>query len=223
METNNIINIKVIYVIVNQGIGSKVLHQAKTYGALGGAIIFAKGTVNNALLNFFSFYEEEKEIVLLAAENHLTDRILEELDKMFSFHKKNHGIAFTIKSDIIGFQINDYNDLDTEKGEEQMYKLITTIVSAEKAEDVIETARLAGAKGGTIINARGTLTNECFKVFGIEIEPRKEVVWIVAKKEEAESIVALISEKMDIDKPGNGIIITQDVDKVYGMHDDKTQ
>ena len=221
MSVNNEINSKLIYVIVSQGAGTKILHRAKTYGALGGAIFIAKGSANKALTNFFSLYEKNKEIVLLAAEYHKVNQILEELNTAFKFYKHNHGIAFTIKSNIIGFHINDNNDLEIIKGDKPMYKLITTIVNIENAEDVIETAKLAGAKGGTIINARGTLLNESYTIFGIEIEPRKEVVLIVAQVEDVELIITSIRKKLNIDKPGNGIIITQDIDNAYGLNKDK--
>ena len=43
METNHNIELELISIIVNFGLGSKVLHKAKKNGALGGTIALAKG------------------------------------------------------------------------------------------------------------------------------------------------------------------------------------
>ena len=45
-----------------------------------------------------------------------------------------------------------------------------TLVDKENAEDVVDPAMLAGAKGGTIINARGSGIHETSKIFSIEID-----------------------------------------------------
>ncbi len=218
MNEVNETSFKLIYVIVNQGVGCRVLRNAKKHGASGGTIFLGKGTVSSAILNFFSVYDEKKEIVLIGIESGAAEHILKELSAKFQFEKHNHGIAFTIKSVIIGSQINSADTLEIKKGEEKpMYKLITTIVNAGKADEVIEASKTAGAKGGTIINARGSAQDETCKIFGMEIEPEKEIVLIVAEQDSAEAIALSIKERLDIDKPGNGIIIMQDIAETYGL------
>lgn len=99
-----------------------------------------------------------------------------------------------------------------------MYKLITAIVEKGNAEDVVDAAALAGAKGGTILGARGSGVHEQTKVFSINIEPEKEIVMILAQNESVEAIVEKINEKMNIDEPGKGIVYVQDVNRAYGVH-----
>ena len=100
-----------------------------------------------------------------------------------------------------------------------MYQIIMAIVNRGMAEEVIEAAEAAGSKGGTIMNARGAGVRETKKVFNIEIEPEKEMVMILSKKDITEKIVSSIREKLEIDKPGNGIIFVQDVNKTYGIYE----
>jgi nitrogen regulatory protein P-II 1 len=54
--------------------------------------------------------------------------------------------------------------------------LIVTIVRKGWGEAILEATMAAGAHGGTIIPARGIGKNEQQRVFGIQIEPEKEVV-----------------------------------------------
>jgi nitrogen regulatory protein PII len=212
---------ELIYVVVNYGMGSRILRKAKEYGISGETIFLGKGTVNNSLLNFLSLYDERKEIVLLGTDNHTADHALVELNKEFQFEKPNHGIVFTTSAcEIIGSRC--YKSEENEEGRgvnKLMYQNIITIVNRGKAEEVIEAAKAAGSKGGTIINARGSGVNETSKLFNMYIEPEKEIVMILSKEAITEAIVTSIREKLEIDKPGNGIIFIQNINKAYGVYE----
>lgn len=218
---DNIHIFELIYVIVNYGMGSKVLHKAKEYGIGGGTIFLAKGTVNNSLLNFLSLYDERKEIVIFGAGKNTADYALDELNKEFQFEKPNHGIVFSVGAcNIVGSRCYKYEKIEERRSvNKPMYQLIITIVNRGKAEDVIEAANAAGSKGGTIINARGSGINETIKLFNMDIEPEKEMVMIISNADVTESIVLSIREKLEIDKPGNGIVFIQDVNKAYGIYE----
>lgn len=222
MTNNNSMPIfELIYVVVNYGMGSRILRKAKEYGISGETIFLGKGTVNNSLLNFLSLYDERKEIVLLGTDNHTADHALVELNKEFKFEKPNHGIVFTTSAcEIIGARC--YKSEENEEGRgvnKQMYQNIITIVNRGKAEEVIEAAKAAGSKGGTIINGRGSGVNETSKLFNMDIEPEKEIVMILSKEAITEAIVTSIREKLEIDKPGNGIIFIQNINKAYGVYE----
>lgn len=60
--------------------------------------------------------------------------------------------------------------------------------------------------------------NETTKVFDMEIDTEKEMVIILAKNDATESIISSIREKLEINKPGNGIIYIQDAMNVYGVY-----
>ncbi len=53
----------------------------------------------------------------------------------------------------------------------------------------------------------------------MDIEPEKEIVTIISKKDVTEAIVEAIREKLEIEKPGNGIIFIQDINKTYGVYE----
>lgn len=210
---------ELIYVVVDHGQGSKVLQKAKKYGISGGTICHGRGTVNSSLLHFLSLYEERKEVVLLGADSRTAREAIPKLDKTFKFAKPHHGILFSVGTcEILGSRCN--KALPMEEGEEKsMYQIIITVVNRGRAEDVIDAAKEKGSKGGTIINARGSGVNETTKLFNMDIEPEKEVVMILSKKDIVMDIVAHIREKLNIDTPGNGIIFIQDVKETYGVYE----
>ena len=59
------------------------------------------------------------------------------------------------------------------------YELIVAIVNHGFEEEVMSAARAAGARGGTVFNARGTANaDDEVKFLGISLHPHKEIVFI---------------------------------------------
>ncbi|WP_338031990.1 P-II family nitrogen regulator [Dehalobacterium formicoaceticum] len=213
--------IELIYVIVNFGIGSKVVKIAKKNGITGGTILLGKGTIKNRLLEFLDLNDTRKEIVMMIAEKSVSAQALEKLNQEFHFNKPNHGIAFTLTVDaILGSKKCNISDNMNENkgGADTMYKAIFVVVDKGNAEDVIEAAQKAGSRGGTIMNARGSGIHETHTLFAMPIEPEKEIVLILAENKLTEEIVTSIKEIIHIDEPGKGIIFILDVNKTYGLY-----
>ncbi|MBP8633056.1 MAG: P-II family nitrogen regulator [Synergistaceae bacterium] len=210
---------ELVWVIVNFGKGSKIMQAAKKSGITGGTILLAKGTANNSMAEFLGLSEIRKEIIMMGANKKTARSVLEALDTKFNFDKPNHGIAFiTAVSEMIGSVGCKATETDIEeRREEAMYCAITVVVEKGKAEEVIDAATAAGSRGGTIINARGSGIHETSKLFFMDIEPEKEIVLILSERKGAQAIIASIGEKLDIEKPGKGIIFVQEVSKVYGL------
>lgn len=212
---------ELIHVIVNNGLGSKVLHSAKHCGITGGTVLLGKGTVSNKILDFLGISDVRKEIVLLVADGEKAEEVMDHLDKEFKFDKPNHGIAYTMQvTRVVGTRGCKQDSNIEERGVGgNMYQAITVIVEKGKAEDVIDAATKAGSKGGTIINGRGSGIHETSKLFLMDIEPEKEIVLILSKIDKTNEIVESISKELMIEEPGNGIIFVQDVNRAYGLYE----
>jgi len=100
---------------------------------------------------------------------------------------------------------------------ENTFALIITVVNRGHADSVMDTAKDAGAQGGTILHARGCGTHENEKFFGISITPEKDVVLIVVKTEQKQQIMRAITEQAELYKAGKGIIFALPVDDVAGI------
>lgn len=211
---------ELLCVIINFGLGSKILKRAKQHGIKGGTITLGRGTVYNRILNFIGLCDVRKEIVLMLADTVTVYRSLEELNREFEFNKPNRGIAFTTSvSQTFGTKSLPCESSDDKKeGKDMMYQMITTIVDKGKAEDVIDAATKAGSKGGTIMGGRGSGIHETSKLFSMDIEPEKEIVLILSESDMTDAIVSSIREKLKIDEPGKGIIYVQNVNRAYGIY-----
>lgn len=98
-----------------------------------------------------------------------------------------------------------------------MYRAVFVIVDKGKGETVMDVAREAGARGGTIVNARGSGIHETAVFLNMEIEPEKEIVLMLTPVDLTERIVTAVREGLRIDEPGNGIIWVQPVNETYGI------
>lgn len=219
-NSSEITDFELVCIIVDFGLGSKVLQTAKKSGITGGTVLLGKGTIKNRLLEFLALTDVRKEIIIMVSNKTTIKYALEQLDKKFKFSKPNHGIAFTTPvGHVIGASSCKSENFKEGRGVENiMYHAITVIVEKGNAEEVIDAATEAGSKGGTIINARGSGIHETSKLFSMEIEPEKEIVLILSEKSSTEKIVSSIREKLKIDEPGNGIIFIQDVANTYGLY-----
>lgn len=211
---------ELIYVIINFGQGSKVLKYSKQNGILGGTIFLGTGTVNNKILEFLDITDIRKEIVLMVAEKKVAYDALEAISAKFRLDKPNNGIAFS--SSILNvFGTKSYNGSGVRENggvENTMYNSIFVVVDKGKAEEVVDSAKKAGARGGTIINARGSGIHENSKLFLMDIEPEKELILILSEHKITDTIVDSIRKDLKMDEPGNGIIFVQEVSKTYGLY-----
>ena len=204
--------------VVNMGDASKVYRIARKYGVRGETTSIGRGTVSNPLMNFLAINEERKEIITMIVESELAAEAIKGISTEMKFEKPHHGIAFSYSvSEFIGSK-NTVSDSSITEGEKGMYKVIFVVVEKGKAEEVMEAAKKAGSRGGTIINARGAGVHEVQKFFSLEIEPEKEEVFIITKSDVKDKIVDSIREQLKIDEPGNGILYVLDVNEVYGLH-----
>ena len=203
--------------VVNNGDAHKVMKFAGKYGVKDGVVSIGHGTVHSRILEFLKINDIRKEIVTMVVEEKLAADAIKGISRDMAFDKPHHGIAFShYVSEVIG-STDKVEDTKISEVKNSMYSAIYVIVERGKAEEVIEAAKKAGARGGTIVNARGSGTHEAQKLFSIEIEPEKEKVIIIAHNDLKDGIIAAVSAELRIDEPGNGIIFVMAVDEVYGL------
>lgn len=97
------------------------------------------------------------------------------------------------------------------------YELIVTIVNKTQADTVVDASKKAGAEGGTIIYGRGSGIHEKAKLFSLLIEPEKEIVLTLIKKEKTQKVLEAIVEATNLNEPGHGIAFVLDVDATAGI------
>ncbi len=99
------------------------------------------------------------------------------------------------------------------------HEVIFCVVNAGFTEAVMDAAREFGANGGTVIHARGTANSEAERLFGISIQPEKEIVMILVPSEIKDDILHALYKAVGLKTPGQGIAFSMPVDAAVGLFD----
>ena len=97
------------------------------------------------------------------------------------------------------------------------YKCVFAIVNSGFSEVAMEAAKECGAKGGTVLSGRGTISKEAEKFFNISITPEKEIVMILAKTEFVDDILKGLYLAIGSATEAQGIAFAMPVDDVAGL------
>ena len=100
---------------------------------------------------------------------------------------------------------------------EQSYEVIFAIVNAGFAEEAMEVARANGARGGTILGARGVAREKEAAFFGITLHADKEILMLVVEKSIRDNILNALYKEMGMDKKAQGITFSLPVSEVAGL------
>ena len=92
------------------------------------------------------------------------------------------------------------------------------IVNKGFSDSVMDAAKIVGATGGTVLNARGTANNEAEKLFAITIQPEKEIVLILVPSKIKDDILHALYKAVGLNTPGQGIAFAVPVDNVVGIN-----
>ena len=97
------------------------------------------------------------------------------------------------------------------------YEVIFCIINAGYSELVMDAAKEVGARGGTVMNAKGTANREAEQFFNIAIQPEKEVVMILVPKEIKDDVLHAIYKNAGLKSEGSGIAFSMPVNHVVGL------
>lgn len=97
------------------------------------------------------------------------------------------------------------------------FKLLVVIVKKNLSRRVIKACKKAGAEGGTVLPARGTGTNESGSIFGVTVEPEKDVVLCLVPNNIVEKTISKVRAAARLDRPGTGVAFVINSKKICGI------
>ncbi|MCQ2978286.1 MAG: P-II family nitrogen regulator [Clostridia bacterium] len=237
--------VRALVTIVDYTLGTSVIDYYKEKKTTFGFTTHGYGTASSDILNYVGLAETKKSVTLTILEKSNAEYALWELNKRMNLSKPGKGIAFTIPvSSMNKFFVNmmeDYNDINVSEKEKEKnrlalkneikkiegkedsmnndypYELIFTIVNRDHLEIAKDAAKRAGARGGTSIHALGLGSTDAINFLGITINPEKEIMLNVVKKEEKNKIMSAIVEEVGIATAGQGICFALPVDYALGL------
>lgn len=230
-KSHSLSRLGLAFSIVNDGQAGAVVSILEKAGASASFISHGNGTAKNDLYDVLGFGEDRKQAVLSILKEEDWKKAKPALSARFAVSQFAKGVAFySYLSSVCGvsayrFVANVRNEKPWAKGESTMeekpmkanYEVIFAIVNDGFTDLVMAAARKAGARGGTIITARGTGNKEMEKFFGVVITPEKQIVMILVKKEIKDAVLSAIYKDVNINAKGQGIAFSISANDVVGL------
>ena len=98
------------------------------------------------------------------------------------------------------------------------FQVIVCIVNNGFADEAMDAARAVGARGGTVMSARGTANLEAEKAFHIQIQPEKEMIMIIVSEDIKEDVMHALYRSVGTHTPAHGIAFAMPVDGGVGVN-----
>lgn len=192
---------QLLRIILPRGKGSKFMNILKDNGASAIGCFYGEGSAPSEILSALAIDKTKKEIVTALIEEESVKKIIGEISE--KLQAVNSAVAFSTSLE----------------GENNMeYVCLYVIVDRHQGQKAIHIAQENGARGATVIHGRGSGEAVKSKLFlSMNIEPEKDLVIMLVKKDMAEKIQKEIYDQMDLRSQGKGIIYSLPVNYVAGL------
>ena len=161
-----------------------------------------QGSANSKTLDLLGLEKSEKVMMQSLVPHNKLSELKHDLTHNMSIDLPDRGIALAIPLSSIASRrvldhiVKDENEenIQTKTSERSIeMELIVSICAKGHSDEIMNAAREAGARGGTIVKAKGTAAAGTDKFFGMAISDEKEITYIVAKKDQRSSIMKAIA------------------------------
>ena len=217
---------KMLFTIVDRGKGQVAANLLREYGVCEHYIALGNGTAHKDWLGTMGLSDTAKDVLISFVTTASGRRVMARLSRVLDIDMPGKGIAFTCDLNgvagpktlaaLTGEQTLTGTQEETEV-DACTHDLIVAIVNRGFTDVVMDAARPVGARGGTVIHARGAGAKEAEKFLGITLQPEKEVVLILAKNEDRNAIMTAIAKAAGLSSEGQGLVFSLPAGDVMGV------
>ncbi len=183
-----------------------------------------RGTAEKSMLDLLGIESNEKRVMFSVANDAKTRQLINGQKQLLHFGTPGNGIVIAVPIKSIGggktMAYLSGDEQDIKKSTpclNYLYELIVAIAVEGQSDVVMDAARSAGARGGTVLHGKGTGAVGAQKFHNISIAAEKEVVLIVASKEQKSDIMRAILVKAGPGTEANAIVFSLPTTEVAGF------
>lgn len=184
------------------------------------------GTASSELLDVLGFGTAERDILFSMAEGSKVSRLLFLLNNDLRGRVQSKGLAFSAPltglNSLVAAMLMEDISVIKEEGEVLMQEksnnsLILVAVNQGHTDVVMETAKKAGARGGTILRARFNGTEESKKFYGITLQEEKEIIVMLVTNQTRNLIMESINKEHGVNSEAGAMICSMAVEQVVRL------
>ena len=214
---------KIMMTILDRGDGIALSRLYEQNGVPLHLQIIAEGTATSEILNMLGLTHKEKEIMVGVAPESAIDGLMERLDDDYRGILSVRGLAFSIRlTAISGSVANALSVNRTGKGgaavnSEKEHNLIWVSINHGYSDLVMQTARKAGATGGTVIRSRFVGADKLEQFHAITIQDERETLMIACDKSVRNAIMDAISKEHGLKTPQQAVVFSLPIDRLVKL------
>lgn len=189
-----------------------------------------KGTAPSEMMDIFGLRGTTRLLTGVLVSKSQVQPLFETMNRQLSFRHRGGGIAITLP--VSGCQnrvlqmLNESERNEIEealKGDEKEmqekseYTVIWVSVASGYSDDVVDAARNAGAKGGTVMKGRRRSSERVSHHFGISMQEEQDFVMIVVPRDKKSETMAAITSACGLGTDAHGVVLALPVDEVMGL------
>ena len=181
-----------------------------------------RGTATKSMLDLLGMESKDRRLFITVASPEQTKQLIQEQRKRLYIDAPGNGITVSVPIKSVGgsktlaFLSNGQNvkGLPTLNYD---YELIMIIANQGATDQVMDAARSAGARGGTVIHGLGTGSKNAEKFYKVSIAAEKEVILIVSAASQKAAIMKAIIEQAGPDTKAGAIAFSLPVSDLAGF------
>lgn len=163
-----------------------------------------RGTASSELLDILGIGTPERDVLFSLATERSAAHLFHSLSDGLGANTHARGIICSLPlsavNGLLWAALNHLETLETENGGNAMesvtrYSLIMVLVNPGYTDDVMATAKEAGARGGTVLRARWTGDDAVHDIMGITVQAEREMLFIVAPNRDRAAIMEAINAR----------------------------
>ena len=181
-----------------------------------------QGTATSEIMDILGLGSTEKDVLISYAASSAVDWLFSRLDNGLLGAVSSGGIAFSLPltglSNLVLATIAYKTDL--KKGEKSVNgehkgenTLILITCNQGDSGLVMETAKKAGARGGTVLRARLAGAEELERSYGLTLTPEKEILMIVVPNEIRNVVMEQVNEKHGLRSGSEAVVCSLAIDR----------
>ncbi len=195
-----------------------------------------QGTAPSEILDIFGLGGTTRLVTMGFLPKYAVRDLFKKTRQQLYFHQRGGGIAITIP--ITGLQSPLFRMLNedartmvenkireriegdmAEIHEKSGFNVIWVSVAAGYSDQVVDTARAAGAKGGTILRGRRCNSEAVSQHFGIPLQDEQDFLLIIVPRNMKKDVMTAISDACGLHTPAHGTVISLPVDEAIGLEE----
>ncbi len=218
-------NIRMLVAITERGAGQELTRWMRARGVGYQMRCHGQGTAPSEVMDLLGLGSSEKDIVVSLGRESAVEQIVREYVDNMRTARRGKGLMMLLSPNAVGRLIAAILSMnpsaeaeregDTVMQNEHRHSLILIAVNQGYSDPVMQTARRAGATGGTIVRAHLSGSGDSASLFGVPLQTEREIVAILAPDSIREQLMNDVNREHGLRTAAQGVICSLPVDRAF--------